>query len=307
MTAEPNKPKLSERLHEWQGHLKYLHKLVKADPGSAWDYWKVSYKEQPALQQALAELQQRSQMDNFDWDEVPNILQHFHLRPEDQGQADWYRDAKKQYQLVLAHMESVDTFKPAMIERVMKELKFIAEADTFHQQFGLVELQKKVKTMYNALQYRIDEVQKLQKHHLELANKEKELEIAKVKEATLAAENAKLAMQQRIEMEQRLKISEDKKRLEAKREADEAERLRIDKQQEYDAEMAEKRRREELSASFQAMQEKELMQKALATISLQQHAEAIAEFLRNHEKLSGDDFATAALLFDVLRKKFTPG
>lgn len=303
---KPEKIKLKERLHEWQGHLMYLHKLVKEDPGSAWSYWRESYLEQDKLKEVLDNLQRRQHAENFDWEEVPKALSFFHLRPEDQGQAEWYLEARRQYQLALETLENTSEFRPSQVERLMKELHFIAQADQFHQKFQLTPLQEKVRAMYNALQFRIDECLKLQKQQLEVHLKEKELEKIRAQEEVVKAESEKLAHQHCLVQEQRLKVIEEKKRLEAKRDADEAERLRMSQQQEFDAVQEEKRRREELSGTYRAMQEAEMLQKAMAEISLQNHSQAIINYVIEHQKLSGEDLAMTARLYDVLRKKLNP-
>jgi hypothetical protein len=303
---EPKRAKsggLFAKVGEWKGHLNYLHNLYKEDPTTAVSHWKQTFKERGALAEALQQLQERQNADNFAWEEIPRTLEQFHLRDDDRGQADWYGDAARQYQVVLNAIEKQKTFKPALIQPLLKELKFIAEADAFHQKYGLTAIQQKVKTMYQTLQYRIDEYMKLQKQQLELAVKDKEIEKLRAQEAIATAEAQKVAQENRLVQEQRLKVVEDKKRLEAKRAAEEAERVRLERQREIEAEQAEVRRREELSASFRAIEQEELMRKALQNMSLSQCAEGLLRQLFEKDALNEQERASAARVLDVLKAK----
>ncbi len=291
------------KIGAWKNHLGYLHTLYKEDPTTAVSHWKQTYKERDALIDALKNLQQRQHADNFAWDEIPRVLEQFHLRDEDRGQADWYGDAERQYRAVLAAIEKQKTFKPALVQPLMKELKFIAEADEFHQKFGLTTVQQKVKTMYMTLQHRIDEYMKLQKQQLEIAVKDKEIEKLRAQEAIATAEAQKVAQENRLVQEQRLKVVEDKKRLEAKRAAEEAERVRIERQREIEAEQAEVRRREELSASFRAIEQEELMKKAVQNMSLNHCAEGLLRQLFEKDHLTEQERAAASRVLDVLKAK----
>ncbi len=293
------------KIGEWKGHLSYLHSLYKEDPNTAVTHWKQTYKERDSFAQALKDLQERQTADNFAWEEIPRVLGQFHMREDDRGQADWYGDAARQYQAVLNAIEKQKTFKPQLVQPLMKELKFIAEADAFHQKFGLSAIQQKVKTMYQTLQQRIDEYMKLQKQQLEIASKDKEIEKLRAQEAIATAEAQKVAQENRLVQEQRLKVVEDKKRLEAKRAAEEAERVRLERQREIEAELAEARRREELSASFRAIEQEELMRKALQNMSLSQCAEGLLRQLFEKDQLSEQEKAAAARVLDVLKAKLS--
>ena len=297
------KPGLFGKIGEWKGHLNYLHSLYKEDPNTAVAHWKQSYKERTYLSNALNQLQERQHADNFSWDEIPRVLSQFHLRDDDRGQADWYGDAARQYQAVLAALEKQKAFKPPIVQPLMKELKFIAEADAFHQKYGLTTVQQKVKTMYMTLQHRIDEYMKMQKQQLEIAGKDKEIEKLRAQEAIATAEAQKIAQENRLVQEQRLKVVEDKKRLEVKRAAEDAERVRLERQREIEAEQAEHRRREELSASFRAIEQEELMRKAVQTMSLSQCAEGLLRQLFEKDSLTEQEKAAAARVLDVLKAK----
>jgi hypothetical protein len=63
------------------------------------------------------------------------------------------------------------------------------------------------------------------------------------------------------------------------------------------------RRRDELSASFRAIEQEELMKKALQTMSLSQCAEGLLRQLFEKDNLSESERAAAARVLDVLKAK----
>ncbi|NQD35516.1 hypothetical protein HPT27_00680 [Permianibacter sp. IMCC34836] len=308
------KPALKERLGEWRGHLGYLRELVKEDPGKAWDHWKSTYKEQDALKAAITELSTRCQSDDFSWEQVTATLTRFHLRTDDLGQAEWYQNAHRQYEQALARLDKEQRFRPAFVEGLIKELRFLAEANDFHQKFGLSALQARIKTMYHALVQRIDEFNAIAKEELAVKKQQAELEKIKAQEAVVAAENEKVAQQNRLVQEQRMKVMEERKRLEAKRAADEAEQLRLEKQREYDAEESHRKRQQELQDSFKNLQWGSNPAPAAAPapaepakpLTIDAQIDSLMKQLQTQEKLSGTELAATARLYDMLRKKFSP-
>lgn len=303
MSAPEKKPPLTARLRrfidDWRGHFAYLQQLLREDSASAWSHWKVSYKEQAALKDAVQLLSARARVESFDWQDVPRVLNQFHLKPDDAGQAEWYAEASREYHAVLQKLER-EAFRPAHLNALLKELRFIAEADDFHRRFGLTDLQIRIKTMYQALLQRIDQHNALLKEAQDRKSLEQETEKLRAQEALLAAENEKLAQQNRLVQEQRLKAIEEKKRIDAKREADDAEQKRLDAQREADAIEGERRRRIELEDSFRRIQEAEAMKFG----SINAQIDVLLRNLQNAERLSGEDLAATARLFELLRKKF---
>jgi len=308
------KPALKERIGEWRGHLGYLRDLVKDDPGKAWDQWKHSYKEQDALKTAITGLSMRSQGEDFSWEEVTATLTQFHLRPDDIGQAEWYQNAHHQYHQALARIDQEQRFRPPFIEGLIKELRFLIEANDFHQKFGLTALQLRIKTMYHALVQRIDEFNAIAKEDLAVKKQQQELEKIKAQEAVASAEVEKLAQQNRLVQEQRMKTVEEKKRHEAKRAAEEAEQIRLEKQREFDAEEAHRHRQQELQDSFKNLQwgtnppaaAEPVPVEPPKPLTIDSQVDMLMTQLKAQDRLSGLELAATARLYDLLRKKFSP-
>ncbi len=307
------KPKLKDRVAEWRGNLNYLRDLVKEDPGSAWDHWKHSYQERDALSKAINELSLKAQDEDFCWADVSNTLSRFHLRKDDLGQADWYQGAHRQYEQALARIDKEQKFRPAFVEGLIKELRFIAEAHEFNEKYGLTAVQARINAMYKALVQRIDEFNAFAKEELALKKQSQELEKLKAQEALAAAENEKLALQNKLVQEQRMKVLEEKKRLDAKRAADEAEQLRLEKQREYDAEEAHRRRQQELQDSFKNLQwaanpapAAPVAAEPAKPLTIEEQVDGLMKQLQTQDRLSGGELAATARLYDMLRKKFAP-
>lgn len=318
MAADDNndkKPDLKQRLNEWRGHLGYLKNLVKDDPGNAWQTFKTTYKQQDALKASIADLQQRCGAEDFSWEEVTAVLSQYHLPPDDLGQAEWYQNAHRQYHDALARLDKEQRFRPAFIESLVKELRFLAEANEFNQKYGLTAVQARIKAMYHALVQRIDEFNAMAKQELALKKDQQEVEKLKAQEAIAAAEAAKIAEQTKLVQEQRMKVFEEKKRLEAKRAADEAEQLRLEKQREYDAEEAHRRRQQELQDSFKNLQWGAPGAAAAPApapapveppkpLTIEEQVEQLMNQLQTQDRLSGEELAATVRLYDMLRKKF---
>lgn len=303
---------LKALIQEWQGHLRYLQELFKEDPQTAWPFWRETYQQREALKSAIADLHQRIHSENFEWPEVPKVLSNFTLRPDDQGQADWYNEAHRHYQAVLTKLEQGTRFKPAMVEPLMNELRYLSTADEFHKKYQLTELQIRIKEMYNSLLQRIDEHNALHKTEIQHKQAHAEAEKIRAQEALVNAENEKLAQQNRLVQEQRLKAVEEKKRLEAKREAEEAEQQRIEKQREYDAEASQRRRQEELQASFRDLNWQQQGGQAPQTAaapspeptSVDKKIDALMLQLRTQDELSEEEISATTKLYEMLKGKF---
>jgi hypothetical protein len=311
------KPDIKQRLTEWRGHLGYLKNLVKDDPGNAWQTFKTTFKEQDSLKASITELSERSNQEDFSWEEVSATLGRFHLPADDIGQADWYHNAHRQYHEALARLDKEQRFRPAFIEGLLKELRFLTEAQEFHQKFGLTALQARIKTMYHALVQRIDDFNAIAKQELALKKEQQDVEKLKAQEAIAAAETNKIAEQNKLVQEQRMKVFEEKKRLEAKRAADEAEQLRLEKQREYDAEESHRRRQQELQDSFKNLQWGANPPPAAAApapapveppkpLTIEEQVDTLMKKLQSQDRLSGVELAATARLYDMLRKKFAP-
>ena len=318
MAADDNndkKPDLKQRLNEWRGHLGYLKNLVKDDPGNAWQTFKTTYKQQDSLKASIADLQQRCGAEDFSWEEVTAVLSQYHLPPDDLGQAEWYQNAHRQYHDALARLDKEQRFRPAFIESLIKELRFLAEAHEFNQKYGLTAVQARIKAMYHALVQRIDEFNAMAKQELALKKEQQEVEKLKAQEAIATAEAAKIAEQTKLVQEQRMKVFEEKKRLEAKRAADEAEQLRLERQREYDAEEAHRRRQQELQDSFKNLQwgapqaapspaPAAAPAEPAKPLTIEEQVEQLMNQLQTQDRLSGEELAATVRLYDMLRKKF---
>jgi preprotein translocase subunit SecD len=145
-------------------------------------------------------------------------------------------------------------FNKRTLEAALKELRFIKEANEFHQNYGLEHLQQRVAEMYQSLQKEIVEFKQLEKDKLNAAKEAEKTEQLKLEKEKAEAE-AKKAMAQNIAIkEKRLAIAEEKKRKIAEKEAIEAKRIQQEEEAEIQAKQAEIERQKKLQDSYIELQ-----------------------------------------------------
>ena len=80
----------------------------------------------------------------------------FKLTEDNAGQAQWYQTAHQQILNCQKTLDEASILKVEMLKPALTELKFISEADEFHQYFHLQPLQRRVRTMYDSILERLD-------------------------------------------------------------------------------------------------------------------------------------------------------
>ena len=200
---------------------KHLTEELSYDPIGGFLWWLKTHKQKPAMDEALTNLLQHARKPNFQLDEVAKLFATFKLKKDDAGQAQWYQDAHDKLVICQRQLEEASILKLKMVEPALVELRFISEADHFHQYFQLQPLQRRVRDMYEAIIERMDILledtrnkQKLHKQEIDIRNKEAEVQ--------QAAEKAKHS-KHKLEKEQAAlkKIKKERELLDSQRDADE--------------------------------------------------------------------------------------
>lgn len=182
------------------------------DPKGGFFWWIQTHGQQLALQRVLEEIRQESRKPNFQLNLVTQKLSNFKLKQDDAGQAQWYEDAHNQLINCQQQLDQASDLTLKMVQPALTELRFISEADQFHQYFQLETLQRRVREMYEAITERLDILLRANKNknldhqkQLDLRKQEADLQLAqeasRQKEILLETEQAEL---QKIENERAL-------------------------------------------------------------------------------------------------------
>ncbi len=227
-----------------------LFREIKNNPADGLSWWLKNRHQYDDLAQALSTLHAHIENNNFTLLQVYLFFTSFNFRDDDMAHAEWYQQAQFKIKQLEKQLDPANILLPNIFHGVLSELRYISEADRFHQRWGLVPLQKKVKRMYNQLLEKVESLKKLASEAQVIEQKrlvidEKRLELEKIK-------IQKEALQLQKEKVQLLKdkIVEEKQLLEIRHQEHlEQQRLFQIKQQKLQAD-AETRRREELESSY---------------------------------------------------------
>lgn len=143
----------------WLVFLQKSHHLLQElsdDPKGGFFWWLKTHQQKLALDAALEELRQDMRKPDFQLDRVTQVLLKFKLKQDDAGQAQWYQDAHDQLLKCQQQLEVASILTPDIVKPALTELRFISEADKFHQHFQLQALQRRVRDMYEAITERLD-------------------------------------------------------------------------------------------------------------------------------------------------------
>ena len=199
----------------------HLLQELSDDPKGGFIWWLKTHSQKLALDKALEELLQEARKPDFQLDKVSQVFAKFKLKADDAGQVQWYQDAHDQLINCQQQLENASTLKPKMIKPALTELRFISEADQFHQHFQLQPLQRRVRDMYEAITERLDILvqdtkNKNQQHQQELEVRKKEAEVQHA---------AELARQQEYQLQQEQaevkKLETERDLIDHRRDADE--------------------------------------------------------------------------------------
>jgi len=173
------------------------------DPKGGFLWWLKTHKQKLAFDQALEELLQEARKKNFQLDRVTQVFSQFIIKKDDAGQVQWYQDAHDQLINCEQQLQAASFLKPNMVKSALTKLRFISEADQFHEYFKLQPLQRRVRDMYESITERLDVLLKITKnktleHKTELDVREQEaklqlaVELSRQTEAQLKQEEAAL-------------------------------------------------------------------------------------------------------------------
>ena len=190
----------------------HLKEELILDPKGGFFWWLQTHSQKLALEKSMQALLQDARKPNFQFDQVTEQLSQFKLKKDDAGQAKWYKDAHTQLLKCQKTLDEASLLKREMINPALTELKYISEADDFHQYFQLQPLQRRVRDMYEAITERLDVLLdytklKNQEHKTEMDVREQEAKLQQAEQLTaqhqiqLAQEEAEL---KKVELERDL-------------------------------------------------------------------------------------------------------
>jgi len=217
-------------------------------------WWFKTHAQIDELKIALDDL--RAELENEDVSLliVERILGDFKLPEEDLGHVFWYTDAHKKLDAFETKLTDKKIFDIKLLQKAMNELKFIGQANQFHQNYQLEAIQQRIKDMYQVLQKKIVEQQALEKQKLEADKKQQVADLAKSESDKVAAiAKAKTIEAVKIK-EKRLAIIEEKKRQELENQAQELKMKEQNEQAEIRAKEAEAERQSKLQESYRELE-----------------------------------------------------
>jgi len=203
---------------------------------------------------ALEDLRTELEKDDVSLLMVEKIFLDFKIPEEDLGHVYWYTDAHKKLQAFEKKLTGKKIFDIKLLQRAMNELKFIGQANQFHQTYQLEAIQQRIKDMYQDLQQKIAEQQSIEKQKLEVDKQQQVADMAKT-ESDKVASIAKAKMMEAVKIkEKRLAIIEEKKRQQLENEAQELKIKEQNEQAEIKAKEAEAERQSKLQESYRELE-----------------------------------------------------
>jgi len=257
MTEPATNKVKSQVLHVWSvvlQKLKHLKQELSDDPVGGFVWWLKTHKQKPAFDAALANLLQNARKPNFKLNEVTRVFSQFILKEDDAGQVQWYQDAHDKLTLCQQQLEEATVLKLDMVKPAITELRFISEADQFHEHFQLQPLQRRVRDMYEAILERLDILledtknnQLLHKQEIEIRNKE-----AEVQQAAEKARHSKNKLKK--EKAALKKVKKERQLLDSQRDAEEEAWKREEADRKLQIQESQQQHQKEIQDSFQALE-----------------------------------------------------
>lgn len=220
--------------------------------GVAW--WFKTHGQVDELKIALDDLRANFEKEDVSLSIVERILGDFKLPEEDLGHVFWYTDAHKKLDAFETKLTDKKIFDIKLLQKAMNELKFIGQANQFHQIYQLEAIQQRIKDMYQVLQKKIVEQQALEKQKLEADKKQQMADLAKSESDKVAAIAKAKTMEAVKIKEKRLAIIEEKKRQELENQAQELKMKEQNEQAEIRAKEAEAERQSKLQESYRELE-----------------------------------------------------
>jgi hypothetical protein len=279
----------------------HLKEELIIDPKGGFFWWLQTHRQKLALEKAMQDLLQDARKPNFQLAQVTEKLSLFKLKKDDAGQAQWYKDAHTQLLSCQKTLDEASLLKRDMINPALTELKYISEADHFHQYFQLQPLQRRVRHMYEAITERLDVLLdytklKNQEHKTEVDVREQEVKLKQAEQLT-AQHQIQLA-QEATELK---KAEVERDLIEQQHQAKEASWERESAQRQLSLQEAQEKHRLQLQESMADFQQADsdseedkannelprvkafIGKDGLIDISAEQHLEALLRRIKNDE------------------------
>ncbi|PCJ49021.1 MAG: hypothetical protein COA74_07075 [Gammaproteobacteria bacterium] len=265
--------------------MSHLRGELLIDPKGGFFWWLQTHRQKLALEQAMEELLKNARKPDFQLNQVTETLLSFKLKKDDVGQAKWYQDAHSQLLNCQKTLDGASILKREMIKPALTELKYISEAEQFHQYFHLQPMQRRVRDMYEAITERLDILldytkQKNQEHKTEMDVREQE---AKLKLASELTRQHEIQLQKE---EAELKIVEtERELLDTQHEAEEASWNREAEQRKLSLQESQEKHRLQLQESLSDLNLdlSDGNNDGIVDVSGEQHLEALLRKLKNNE------------------------
>ena len=293
------KAKASELSTSWKKKLGHLSESVSRSGMEGAQHWLKSHHQIEALNEALEELKLSGEAPDFQMLQVHTTLSSFVLPEEDLGQAEWYQTAHNligQLEKTLNEEKRIDL---TLLQSILKELKFISEADDFHLRYKITGIQQEVKKLYQSLLGSLTEFKTLEKQRIEAAKEEEKLKLAEI-EKQKAEALAKKAMMENVKIkEKRLAIMEEKKRKIAEKEAIEAKRKQMEEEADIQAKQAEVDRQAKLQDAYLDLQ----IEERVSGWDINEHIQKLQNKL-NDGSLGDSDKETLDAFIEFAKSKY---
>ncbi|TQV72287.1 hypothetical protein FLL45_18895 [Aliikangiella marina] len=253
------KKRTAELSKTWQKKLNYLSESVSRSGMEGASHWLKSHHQIDDLKDALEDLLKASESEEFKLAQVETTFSSFVIPEEDMGQADWYRAASIQLEQFEKSLLEKKTFDKKQITSLINELKYISEANEFHERYQLQSIQAKVKNVYQNLVDALNEFKKIEREKFQQQKEQDKIQAARLQTEKAQAEAKKATMESVKIKEKRLAIIEEKKRLLAEKEKMELEGKQEIEMAEVKAKEAEHQRQAKLQDAYVDLQLEERM------------------------------------------------
>ncbi|WP_196139068.1 hypothetical protein [Aliikangiella sp. G2MR2-5] len=238
----------------WKKKLNHLGHSISRSGMEGVQLWFKSHSQLEEFEEAVAELVKASEEPDFKLLQVYTTFSSFILPEEDIGQAEWYNTAHQQLEKFESRLKENKQWDMSSLKASVKELKFISQAEEFHQRYQIEPIRQKVTQLYQFLEQSISDFKQFEKERLEASHQEEKRKVAEL-EAKKAEAVAKKAMLENMKIkEKRLAIIEEKKRRQAEKEAAEAELKLKEKEMDSQAKQAELSRQAQLQDAYLDLQ-----------------------------------------------------
>ncbi len=241
-------------IQTWQKKFGHLSESVSRSGIEGATHWLKSHHQLEELKDAIEDLLVASHEEDFRLAQVETTLNSFILPEEDQGQAEWYKTADNLLTSFEKKLIEEEIFDKQLLASTLNELKFISQADDFHQRYQMLSIQQKVTQLYKELQQALIDFKEIEKNKMSTQHEQEKLKIAELENQKAQAEAKKVMMENMKIKEKRLAIIEEKKRKQAEKELLESQGKIELEQSELNAKNAEIERQSKLQDAYVDLQ-----------------------------------------------------